>query len=72
MTKIINGKMDIKTIDDGKNEKLFTEHYVNELIKKHKEEIKELETSVTYTNDNSDTWKILLKVYKESRLIKEI
>lgn len=43
MTKIINGKMDIKTIDDGKNEKLFTEHYVNELIKKHKEEIKELE-----------------------------
>lgn len=43
MTKIINGKMDIKTIDDGKNEKLFTENYVNELIKKHKEEIKELE-----------------------------
>ena len=45
MTKIINGKMDIKTIDEKKKKKLFTEHYVNELIKKHKEEIKELENS---------------------------
>lgn len=43
MTKIINGKMDVTIIDDGKNEKLFTEHYVNELTRKHKEEIKELE-----------------------------
>lgn len=43
MTKIINGKMDVKVINDGKNEKLFTEHYVNELTRKHKEEIKELE-----------------------------
>lgn len=43
MTKIINGKMDVKVINDGKNEKLFTENYVNELTRKHKEEIKELE-----------------------------
>ena len=51
MTKIINGKMDIKTIDDGKNEKLFTEHYVNELIKKHKEEIKKYKNKIDYMYD---------------------
>lgn len=51
MTKIINGKMDVKTIDDGKNEKLFTEIYVNELIKKHKEEIKKYKNKIDHMYD---------------------
>ena len=51
MTKIINGKMDVKTIDDGKNEKLFTEHYVNDLIKKHKEETEKYKNKIDHMYD---------------------
>ena len=43
MIKVINGKLDVSFIDDDKNERLFTEEYVNELIKKYKDKVKTLE-----------------------------